>query len=146
MSQTASTTVTGSRAPSGFGIAFFVIGALIAAVPSIIYQVYEAMPDMTMQCLLTARVEIAVGAFIAILGGAYFFSRRYLVRIAAPVLVIIAAAASLLFPTAWTGLCADAHMSCHMLTLPILIVSAVVLTILSTIAIMLAVRNKESIQ
>lgn len=41
------------------GIAVILLGLVVAIVPVLIYQTYEAMPDMEMKCLFTARVEIA---------------------------------------------------------------------------------------
>ncbi|MDR2089774.1 MAG: DUF4418 family protein, partial [Clostridiales Family XIII bacterium] len=106
------------------GIPILVIGAAVAVVPRLIYQAFESMDGMIMQCYATANAEIAVGAAIVLFGGLYFFAASAKVRLAASLLAILSAVFALLFPTALTGLCGDAHMACHTLTLPMLIASS----------------------
>lgn len=113
------------------GIAVIILGLVVAAVPVLIYQSYEAMPGMEMKCLFTARAEIAVGTGITTLGALYFFFRSAAKRLAISVLIAAAALLSLLFPTNFSGLCEDAHMTCRMITLPVLTVTAVLLFVLA---------------
>jgi hypothetical protein len=132
------------RKNNPLGVVVAALGVLVAIVPIAVYQTYEAMPDMVMQCYATARAEIAAGAGLVVLGIFYFLSKSANVRLVLSVLVAIVAALSLLFPTGWTGLCADAHMECHMITLPVLIVSVVLLWVLAAIGIFTALRKRES--
>jgi hypothetical protein len=108
-----------------------ILGLAVAIVPILVYQTYEAMPDMEMKCLFTARLEIAAGAGIAALGALYFLFRSAAKRLVVSVLIAAAAALSLLLPTEFTGLCESAHMPCHMITLPVLTVTAVLLFVLA---------------
>lgn len=123
------------------GIAFIILGLAVAIVPVMIYQTYEAMPDMEMKCLLTARVEIAVGTGIAILGALYFLFRSAAKRLVVSVLIAAAAVLSLLLPTQFGSLCEDAHMSCRMITLPVLTVTAVLLLALAAVGGYFAYRG-----
>ena len=109
------------------GIAVVILGLAVAIVPALIYQTYEAMPNMEMKCFFTARAEIVVGAGIAALGVLYFIFRSASKRLAVSILIAAAALLSLLFPTQFTGLCENAHMTCRMITLPVLTVAAVLL-------------------
>ncbi|MDR2089277.1 MAG: DUF4418 family protein, partial [Clostridiales Family XIII bacterium] len=54
---------------------------------------------------------------------------------------ILSAVFALLFPTALTGLCGDAHMACHTLTLPMLIASSSLIILFSLIGAALSVRT-----
>jgi hypothetical protein len=123
------------------GIVVAALGVVVAIVPTLIYQTYEAMPDMTMQCLATAHAEIATGAGLAVVGILYFLAKRPQTRLILSVLVAAIAALALLFPTNWTGLCESARMACHMITLPVLIVSVVVLWVLAAAGILTSLRK-----
>jgi hypothetical protein len=125
---------------TAFAFAFIALGLVIAIVPAAVYAAYEAMPDMVMQCLATAKAEIAMGAAVLILGVIYLLAGQAKVRLIVSGLAIPAAALSLLFPTNFTGLCADQHMSCHMITLPVLIISVVLVAGLGILGILSAVR------
>jgi hypothetical protein len=123
------------------GVPIFAIGIAVALLPQLIYQTYEAADGMPMRCHATANAEIAVGAAIFIFGAMYFFAKSAKLRLAASVMALIAAALALLFPTALTGLCGDAHMPCHTLTLPLLIVCASFIALFSLIGAALSVRT-----
>jgi hypothetical protein len=123
------------------GLPIFAIGAVVAALPRWVYFAYECTMGMPMRCYATANAEIAVGAAIFLCGALYFFATSAKVRLFASLAAIVAAAFALLFPTALTGLCGDAHMACHMLTLPALIASSSLLTVFALVGVVLSVRS-----
>jgi hypothetical protein len=122
------------------GLPVLAIGAVVAIAPRLIYGMFESVHGMPMRCYATANAEIAVGAAIVVFGAIYFFSRSAKGRLAASVLAIVAAVFALLFPTALTGLCGDAHMSCHILTLPMLIASSSLIILFSIVGVVLSAR------
>lgn len=123
------------------GIGIILIGLAVAIVPIAVYQAYEAMPTMEMKCLLAAQAAIVIGAGIAVLGILYFFLPSPLGRLIVAGLAAVAAVLSLLLPTQFAGLCEQAHMSCNMITLPVLIVSCVLLLALSAAGGYFALRS-----
>jgi hypothetical protein len=143
MSESVSLAVGSVQKKNPLGIVIAALGVVVAVVPILIYQTYEAMPDMTMQCLATARAEIWTGAGLAVVGVLYFLSKSSKVRLILSVIVAVIAALSLLFPTNWTGLCADAMMTCNMITFPVLIVSVIVLWVLAAAGIITSLRKEK---
>ncbi|MDR3316390.1 MAG: DUF4418 family protein [Coriobacteriales bacterium] len=145
MERTKASATAGKAPGKGFtGLPIAVSGILIATLPTAIYQAFEYMDGMPMRCLATAQAEIAVGASILVFGGVYFFSRSARIRLATSVLTMLGAVSSLAFPLGVTGLCGDTHMTCHVLTLPILIVSSAVLGVLAVIGILFSVRTLQA--
>lgn len=140
---------TTTRAPRSIvpGIVFFLFGVGIAVIPSAVYKSYEAMPNMVMQCYFTASAEIVTGAVIALSGLLYFLSRSPKVNAILSAVVILGAISTILLPTAITGLCADAMMTCHMVTLPILIVASVLTGVFGAVGLGISVvklrRSKD---
>ncbi|MDR1616346.1 MAG: DUF4418 family protein [Syntrophomonadaceae bacterium] len=122
------------------GIPILVIGGVVAILPRLVYGLEESMHGMPMMCYATANAEIAVGTAIFLLGALYFLSQSAKLRLAASVLAIGAAAIALLFPLGVTGLCGDAHMSCHILTLPALFVSSSLIVLFSGAGIVMSAR------
>jgi hypothetical protein len=122
------------------GVPILAFGAVVAITPRLIYGMLESAHGMPMRCYATANAEIAVGAAIAVFGAIYFFSSSAKGRLAASLLAIVSALFALLFPTALTGLCGDAHMACHTLTLPMLIASSSLIFLFSIIGVVLSVR------
>jgi hypothetical protein len=122
------------------GVPILAIGVVVAVVPRAVYQMFESAHGMPMRCYATANAEIAVGAALVVFGGLYFFSKSARMRLAASVLAIVSAVFALLFPTALTGLCGDAHMACHILTLPALLASGALIVLFSVIGVVLSVR------
>jgi hypothetical protein len=123
------------------GIPIFAIGVIVAVLPRWVYFAYEYMEGMPMRCYATANAEIVVGTAIFLLGALYFFAQSAKLRLAASLLAIVCAALALLFPTALTGLCGDAHMACHLLTLPALIASSSMIALFSLVGVVLSVRS-----
>ncbi|MDR2295858.1 MAG: DUF4418 family protein [Clostridiales Family XIII bacterium] len=122
------------------GVPILAIGVVVAVVPRLVYQMFESAHGMPMRCYATANAEIAVGAALVVFGALYFFSRSAKLRLAASVLAILSAVLALLFPTALTGLCGDAHMACHVLTLPALFASCALIVLFSIIGVVLSAR------
>jgi hypothetical protein len=135
---TAAVPKTGRNA---LGIPILAIGFAVAIVPRLVYQTFEGAHGMPMRCYATANAEIAVGAALVVCGALYFFSKSARRRLAASVLAIVAALFALLFPTALTGLCGDAHMACHTLTLPALIASSSLIVLFSVVGLVLSARS-----
>jgi hypothetical protein len=123
------------------GLPIFAIGVVVAALPRLVYFAYESTMGMPMRCYATANAEIAVGTAIFLCGALYFFAASAKVRLVASLLAIVAAAFALLFPTALTGLCGDAHMACHLLTLPALIASSSLIALFALVGAALSVRS-----
>ncbi|MDR1159475.1 MAG: DUF4418 family protein [Syntrophomonadaceae bacterium] len=123
------------------GVPIFLIGSVVAALPRLVYGMEQSMHGMPMRCYATANAEIAIGTAIFLFGALYFFSKSAKIRLTASVLAIGAAVLALTFPLGVTGLCGDTHMTCHILTLPALFVSASLITLFSGIGIALSVRN-----
>jgi hypothetical protein len=122
------------------GLPIVGVGIVVAVFPRLVYSAYENMAGMPMRCYATANAEIAVGAAVFLCGALYFFAKSAKLRLAASLLAILAAALALLFPTALTGLCGDAHMACHVLTLPALIASSSLIVLFSLAGAALSLR------
>jgi hypothetical protein len=123
------------------GVPIFAIGVVVAALPRLGYFAYESTAGMPMRCYATANAEIAVGTAIFLCGALYFFAASAKVRLVASLSAIVAAAFALLFPTVLTGLCGDAHMACHMLTLPALVASSALIALFALVGVTLSARS-----
>jgi hypothetical protein len=133
--------MTRSNSFRPLGLIFALLGLITALAPRLIYQAFEAMPGMTMQCLVTANAEIFVGSAVVLLGAGYLLLSKAAGRLAVSLAAALLAATALFLPLAGTGLCGDTKMPCHLLTLPLLTVSSVLLLLAAATGIILSLRS-----
>lgn len=90
--------------------------------------------NMVMKCHWTARAELGIGIFIALIGIFLLIFQSGQVRLGLSLALILSGVLALLIPTALIGVCGSLQMTCRSLTLP-------ALTILSSIVIVTSVAN-----
>lgn len=122
------------------GIISIILGLLIAIGPKLIFPVCSALLELTsgkkipMKCFWTSNAEIAVGALIVITGIILIVFMEHAAQIVTSIFLFLHGLTALLFPTFIIGVCPTETMSCHIATLPALIV-------LSSCVMLLAVIN-----
>jgi len=104
-----------------FSAIYFTLTGLLAAVgPQTIFKVCDT-DMMVMKCFYTAQAELGIGGLIAVIGIALFFPSNRNIRAGLNIALIPAGILTALIPTALIGVCGGAHMPCHKLTLPALV-------------------------
>jgi uncharacterized membrane protein len=119
------------------GVALAVLGGAVVIAPLAVNRLVENAGahgmSMPMACDLTARAEIFVGAAILALAILHLALKARRAKIATSVLLALGGLSALLFPTVWTGVCAQHDMACRMITLPSLIVIGILVIIFALI-------------
>ena len=111
------------------GIIFTVLGLLIALGPQLLFKVCPVMDDMFMKCHWTARAEIGVGAFIAILGIALILFIASKIRLALAIGILLSGVHALLIPHVLIGGCPMPSMPCRKIAIPAITVISILLII-----------------
>jgi hypothetical protein len=127
------------RSKIRIGVAFIALGLLAALGPTALFPVCDS-GMMKMACHDTARAELWVGLAIAALGAAYALTRPAKIRIGLAAASGLGGALAVLLPTALTGVCKNADMICHSLTLPALVILGAATVALGAAGIALSAR------
>lgn len=134
------------------GIISIILGLLIAIGPKLLFPVCSALIELAngkkipMKCNWTAQAEIAVGALIVITGILLIVFREQIAQIISSIFLFLLGASTVLFPTYLIGVCPTETMSCHVATLPALIILGSCVMVLAVINLIVKSRaaNKEA--
>jgi len=117
------------------GIVFAVLGLLISLGPQFLFKVCpvkydpEMMEYLFMKCHWTARVEIGVGALIAILGIALILFTDVKIRLGLAIAICLSGVLALLIPYVLIGGCPMHTMPCRKIAFPGITVASILLLI-----------------
>lgn len=112
------------------GLAFFLLGLLVAIGPHTLFAVCEAMGDGFMKCHWTAQAETGIGLSIALAGLLSVFFAKEEYRIGIHLGILLQTIVVILIPNVLIGVCGGEHMRCHALTLPALDILGVIVFVL----------------
>lgn len=112
------------------GIAFIILGLLLAFGPLTIFPVCKA-GMMVMPCQHTAKTELVLGIFVIVVGILLSIIKEVRFRLWLNIAGVLLGILAVLFPNAITGVCSKSNMACRMLTLPALTVISIILIIFS---------------
>lgn len=118
-----------------YAIIYFILGVLTAAAPYTFAKVCGVMGGCTPACRYTAKAEIGAAGVLIVLAVILFFTEN---RDRAQGLHISSGLQGLLIlllPVALTGVCPDAHMHCHSVTRPVLVIFGAAVIIAAAVAL-----------
>lgn len=102
------------------GVVFIILGLAEAIGPYTFIPVCESMDGNYMKCRQTASAELGVGLVIVVLGLLLILLASSQIRLGLSIAIGLNAVLVILIPNVLIGVCPNAHMKCHALTLPAL--------------------------
>ena len=129
-------------------IAFLILGIFIAIGPQTIFPICGLENEIStkMKCFWTGRTEIGIGIIITVIGILLLILKKKEIRIGLSLALIPTGLLVLLIPTTLIGVCANEHMKCKALTLPMLLLLGSVTIVVAAInSIYLAKADRRNI-
>lgn len=125
-----------------YAIIYFVLGVLTALAPYTFAKVCGSMGGCAPACQYTAKAEIGAAGVLIVLSVITFFAgnaeKAWGLHIASGLEGLLI----LLLPTVLTGVCSDAHMHCHSVTRPVLVIFGAIVVIAAAVALFTG-RNRD---
>ncbi|MHB1356964.1 MAG: DUF4418 family protein [Anaerolineae bacterium] len=97
-----------------------------------------------MKCHWTAVAEIVTAVTLSAVGVLLFVSKRKETKLVLSVLAVVLGAFSLLLPTVLIGVCSSG-MVCEIVMKPLLVLCSILVMVAGVVAVIFAVRQKETI-
>ena len=100
--------------------------------------------SVPMKCHWTAIAEIAVAVPLGAIGALLFVSKRKETKLVLSVLAAVLGMLALLMPTVLIGVCSSG-MLCEIVMSPLLVLCGILVMVASAIALLLTIRQKETV-
>lgn len=128
------------------GIIYCILGLLIALGPKVLFPVCAGLKDdgTPMKCFYTSQVTIGLGMGIIMFGLMIMLLKEKSGKLVSSIGVLFLTMMTYLVPNALIGVCKTETMACRMLTLPALNIISLVSLIVSTIHIVLTLKEDKN--